>query len=192
MKLRMGTVAGALAVALLSWASVASSLTPQSEMDNERNFTYQPAAGLVAAVREATARYQDVAEAVHDGYTPVLGCVSSPDEGAMGVHYLNPDLIGDGVEDVAHPELLVYEPLHNGRLHLVAVEYLTLAELWDANHTDGSPPILMGQLFDYTSGPNRFRLPAHYSLHVWAWKYNPAGVFSMWNPAVSCKEYTEA
>jgi hypothetical protein len=157
-----------------------------------RDFTYRPGSGLIGVVREATAKYQDVAAAIHDGYTPVLGCVSSPDEGAMGVHYLKPELIGDGAEDVERPELLVYEPLHNGRLRLVAVEYLTLADLWDANHTDGSPPVLMGQLFDYTSSPNRFRLPGHYSLHVWAWKYNHAGAFAMWNPRVSCTEYTEA
>jgi hypothetical protein len=73
---------------------------------------------------------------------------------------------------------------------LVAAEYLQLADAWDGAHTDGSPPLLMGQLFDHTTEPNRFRLPAHYSLHVWAWKYNPTGVFSMWNPRVSCAAYT--
>lgn len=193
MKLRMGVgTLSALATVFLCWGSAASAFTPQSELDRERDFTYQPADGLVAAVREATAQYQDVAQAVHDGYVPVLGCVSSPDDGSMGAHYLKPELLGDGAEDVAHPELLVYEPSHSGRLRLVAVEYLTLADLWDAGHTDGSPPILMGQLFNYTDGPNRFRLPAHYSLHVWAWKFNPKGVFAMWNPRVSCASYTGA
>lgn len=191
MKLRMGVASiGMLAAALLSWASVGLSFTPQSELDRERDFTYQPASGLVAAVRKATAKYLDVAQALHDGYVPVLGCISSPDEGGMGAHYLNPNLLSDGVVDVNHPELLVYEPTQNGRMQLVAVEYLTIAQNWDAGHTDGSPPILMGQLFDYTEAPNRFRLPAHYSLHVWAWRYNPMGVFSMWNPRVSCEEYT--
>lgn len=179
----------ALIIALLTGASVVSA-TPQSGQDQEQNFMYQPTAGLVQAVRKATARYQDVGKAVADGYASVGSCVSSPDEGAMGVHYINPSLLGDGAVDVAHPELLVYEPLGNGQLQLVAVEYLTLADIWDAAHSDGSSPLLMGQLFDYTSTPNRFRLPANYSLHVWAWKYNPKGVFSMWNSRVSCAGYT--
>lgn len=178
-----------LAMTLLLWMPTASALTPQSEQDRAQDFLSQPATGLVEAVREATAKYKDVNKAMADGYVPVLGCVSSPEEGGMGAHYLKASLLGDDV-DAAHPQLLVYEPLGNGRLQLVAVEYLTIAENWDANHTDGSPPILMGQLFDYMSGPNRFRLPAFYSLHVWAWKFNPMGVFSMWNPRVSCAEYT--
>ena len=179
----------ALTIALLTGASVVSA-TPQSGQDQARDFMYQSTTGLVQAVRHATARYQDVGKAVADGYVSVGSCVSSPDDGAMGVHYINPNLLGDGAVDAAHPELLVYEPLSNGQLQLVAVEYLTLADIWDAAHTDGSSPLLLGQLFDYTSMPNRFRLPANYSLHVWAWKYNPKGVFSMWNPRVSCTGYT--
>lgn len=189
MKLRMGAISGALAMGLLSWAPMSFSFTPQSEMDMERDFTYQPATGMIAAVRQATAKYQDVAQAVHDGYVPVLGCVSGADQGAMGAHYLNPDLL-DGALDVKHPELLVYEPVRGGRMQLVAVEYLTIAADWAAKHTDGSQPILMGQLFDYMDAPNRFGLPAFYSLHVWAWKFNPKGAFAMWNPHVSCTEYT--
>lgn len=163
-----------------------------SEQAQAQDFLYQPATGLVQAVRQATAKYRDVNRAEADGYVPVFGCVSSPDDGAMGAHYLRPDLLGDGEVDAAHPELLVYEPTSFGQMQLVAVEYFTLADNWDANHTDGSPPSLMGQLFDYAGAPNRFRLPASYSLHVWAWKYNPKGVFSMWNPRVSCADYTES
>jgi hypothetical protein len=163
-----------------------------SEQARAQDFMYQPATGLVQAVRQATAKYQDVNKAKMDGYVPVFGCVSSPDDGTMGAHYLNPNLLGDGAEDVAHPELLVYEPTKYGRLQLVAVEYFAIADNWDKAHPDGSPPSLMGQLFNYAGTPNRFRLPANYSLHVWAWKYNPKGVFSMWNPHVSCADYTES
>lgn len=192
MKFQTGAVFSvALAVSLLAWTSTASASHSPSGQDRERDFTYQPATGLVNAVREATAKYQDVANATADGYGPVLGCVSGPDMGAMGVHYLKPELLGDDTVDAAHPELLVYEPQRNGRLQLVAVEYIVFADAWDASHTDGSPPSLMGQLFNHTDAPNRFRLPANYSLHVWAWKFNPAGVFSMWNPRVSCGNFTE-
>ncbi|OOG56200.1 hypothetical protein [Rhodanobacter sp. C03] len=160
--------------------------------DNAQNFLNQQATGLVQAVRLATAKYQNVSQAIKDGYqADANGCVSSPDEGAMGVHYINGSLIGGGPLDAAHPQGLVYEPLGNGRLGLVAVEYITIAQLWDGSHTDGSPAKLIGQEFDYMEAPNRFRLPAVYNLHVWAWKYNPMGVFSMWNPNVSCDSYTE-
>jgi len=55
---------------------------------------------------------------------------------------------------------------------------------WDASHT--SPPSLFGQTFNFTPSPNRFGLPAFYSLHVWIWKNNPDGMFAMWNPDVTC------
>ena len=49
----------------------------------------------------------------------------------MGVHFGNAELIGDGALDPERPELLVYEP-KDGQLHLVAVEYIVLAEAWHA------------------------------------------------------------
>ena len=180
---------GALAM-LLPVATPAAAQV--SGLDNAQNFMNQQATGLVQAVRLATAKYQYVSQAVTDGYqADANGCVSSPDQGAMGVHYINGSLIGGGPMDATHPQGLVYEPLANGQLALVAVEYITIAELWDGSHQDGSPAKVMGQEFDYMDAPNRYRLPAVYTLHVWAWKYNPMGVFSMWNPNVSCANYTE-
>lgn len=174
---------------LLPLSTVAAA--QMSGPDNAQNFMNQPATGLVQAVRLATAKYQNVAAAERDGYqADTNGCVSSPDEGAMGVHYINGALIG-GTVDAYHPQGLVYEPVGNGQLRLVAVEYITIAQLWDGSHPDGSSAKLMGQEFDYMDAPNRFRLPAVYNLHVWAWKENPKGVFSMWNPRVSCAGYTE-
>lgn len=180
---------GMFGASVLAGAPTAAAAESQPEQEAAWNFMHHRPGPLVQAVRDATARYRDVSKAEADGYTPVLGCVSGPDMGAMGRHYLKASLLGDGVLDVAHPELLVYEPLPNGRVRLIAAEYLELASVWDGAHTDGSAPLLMGQLFDHTDEPNRFRLPAHYSLHVWAWKYNPLGTFSMWNPRVSCAAY---
>ncbi|MBV9326757.1 MAG: hypothetical protein JO352_23605 [Chloroflexi bacterium] len=37
-----------------------------------------------------------------------------------------------------------------------------------------------------TPADNRYGLPPFYSLHAWIWRDNPAGMFSMWNPDVSC------
>jgi hypothetical protein len=84
------------------------------------------------------------------------------------------------------PEALLYEP-RDGKLQLVAVEYVVLADAWNAKNQ--APPVLMGQLFNYVGAPNRYGLPAFYELHVWAWKANPDGVFADWNPNVSCADY---
>jgi hypothetical protein len=146
----------------------------------------QASSNLVQTVREATEPYKSVEEAEADGYGLFLGCVSGPQEGAMGVHYPNGSLVGDGALDPMHPEVLVYE-LKNGRHDLVAVEYLVLADDWNAHNA--SPPVLMGQVFNYVGSPNRYGMPAFYELHVWAWKTNPKGVFADWNPGVTCEGY---
>jgi hypothetical protein len=88
--------------------------------------------GLVRDVREATQNFNDVTAAIAAGYVSVASCESGPNEGAMGVHYVNAAFVDDGVLDVHRPEVL----------------------------------------------------------HVWAWKGNPKGAFSDWNPQVSCVEYT--
>src|SRR6185503_10829568 len=51
---------------------------------------------LVRIVREATERFQDVAVAEAEGYSLAFGCVSGPDYGAMGLHYVNGPLVFDG------------------------------------------------------------------------------------------------
>jgi hypothetical protein len=141
-------------------------------------------ASLAEAVRRATHAYHDVAAARAAGYAPFLGCVSGSQEGAMGTHFVNGDLVGDGVLDPARPEALMYEA-RNGRLRLLGVEYIVLADAWDASNA--TPPTLLGQSFHYTGSPNRYGIPAFYALHVWAWKPNPHGMFVDWNPHVSCE-----
>ena len=49
----------------------------------------------------------------------------------------------------------------------------------------------MGQLFHLFDSPNRFGLDPFYTLHVWAWKDNPAGTVSNWNPNVSCNAFSQ-
>ena len=142
---------------------------------------------LVDAVRQAVAPFPDPASAEAAGFVPMNGCVSSPQDGAMGMHYINPNLVGDGELDAAQPEALIYA-LHAGNVQFVGVEYLVLAEDWDAAH-DG-PPILMGQLFNLVGAPNRYRNPAFYELHVWAWKDNPNGTFADWHAHVTCDGVT--
>ena len=86
--------------------------------------------------------------------------------------------------DAATPELLVFAPGANGSERLVALEYLTIKGPWDAQHA--AKPSLFGQTFNETPAPNRYGLPAFYSLHAWIWAPNPTDMFSPWNPRVTC------
>jgi hypothetical protein len=143
---------------------------------------------LVRAVREATERFKAVKAAETEGYHLQFGCVSGPDTGAMGMHFVNGPLVDDGVIDASKPEIVIYEPQVNGSLKLIGADYLVLADQWNATHS--STPELMGQLFHLFEAPNRFGLPAFYTLHVWAWKDSPTGAFVNWNANVSCNGFS--
>jgi len=144
-----------------------------------------PPAKLVQEVRDATRQFVNVNNAGPAGYAPIFGCVSGPDHGAMGIHYVNLTLVGDGEIDAAHPEALIYEPMGNRR-KLVGVEYIVDAATWLASH-NGAPPVLDGQDFQFVPAPNRFNLNSFFELHVWAWRENPQGAFVDWNNQVSCE-----
>ena len=142
---------------------------------------------LVKVVREVTAPFTTVAAAEAAGDLLQFGCVSGPDMGAMGLHYVNGPLVMDGEIDATRPEIVIYEPVGNGRARLIGADYLVLADQWDKTHT--SAPELMGQKFHQFETPNRFGLPRFYTLHVWAWKNSPTGTFVNWNANVSCDAY---
>jgi hypothetical protein len=146
----------------------------------------------LAELRRATARFHDIDAARDAGYTvlfdpdgdgPGSACLSHPTEGAMGEHFVHPDLLFDGgALDIARPEALIYEPLRNGKYRLVAVEYVV--PFSDAPYP-GPAPMLLGEDFMPNDNPG-FQL---WALHVWVWQPNPSGLFAPWNPRVSC-QYT--
>jgi len=151
----------------------------------------------VAGARAATAGFHDLGAAQAAGYVGLVAdlagitCIDNPGVGAMGVHYLNPSLAPElfdaaavATVEAATPELLVYEPGPDGRLRLVALEYLALKANWDAHNA--APPSLFGQPFNTTLAGNRYGLPDFYSLHAWIWNPNPTDLFAAWNPNVSC------
>src|SRR5215475_14456452 len=142
---------------------------------------------LIKIVRQATERFKDVSVAQREGYSLLFGCVTGPDAGAMGLHFVNASILGSGVIDATRPQIVIYEPSGDGKLRLIGADYLVFADAWDATHTD--PPQLMGQLFHLFDSPNRFKLPAFYTLHVWAWKESPTGPFVNWHANVSCRAY---
>src|SRR5262249_28328019 len=147
------------------------------------------AEALINAVREATEQFKDPAAAEAAGYGLTFGCVSGGDYGAMGLHFVNGPLVADGELDVTRPEIILYEPLPSGRARITGADYLVLADAWTPKHAE--PPKLLGQLFHFFDSPNRFGLPPFYTLHVWAWKENPNGSFTNWNPNVSCDAFVE-
>lgn len=139
-------------------------------------------------------KYQDPYVAVRDGYRSTVACVHYSgdkmdghvhyDKGAMGIHFLNTDLLGPTV-DPMKPPLLVYEPAENG-LRLVAVEYLVPLATGVKE-----PPVLFGQTFQGPMEGHEPLMPTevtHYDLHLWI-KDNPYGMFAPTNPEVSCEGY---
>jgi hypothetical protein len=155
-----------------------------NEMEQSHDHTSAVPARLVDLVRVYTQQFTNVNAATAANYQPLFGCVTGPDQGAMGVHYINLTLYADGLIDSSKPEALIYEP-SNGALRLVGVEYIVDAATWSKNNT--SPPMLEGQAFQFVGSPNRYGLPAFYELHVWAWRDNPNGAFVDWNTKVTCE-----
>lgn len=126
----------------------------------------------LALIRSATSRYQQFDRAVEDGFVPLSGRV---------------DRIMDPAIDARAPEILLYEPMRNGRMRLVGVEFMVAEGDWyGSGNTE--PPAVAGRAFD---APNSEHpdpmLRDKYTLHVWTWQNNRLGMFAPFNPAVSCE-----
>jgi hypothetical protein len=142
--------------------------------------------GELAAVRAATDDFHDLGVAEDAGYGPFYICTDeNTGLGAMGQHYVRGAIVGDGAINPLEPEALVYEPMPGGGLRLVGVEYVVFKDAWDANHA--APPSLFGRGFTQVNAGNRYGLPPFYALHAWIWRPNPSGIFSDWNPSVTCR-----
>jgi hypothetical protein len=129
---------------------------------------------LLKTVRRETARFHSTEQAISAGYVPTAHCVASP-MGGMGMHWANMNLV-DPVFDPARPEVMLYEPRPNGQPKLVAVEYIVIDVGQPRPQFDGHP-------FDIGGTPTPV---PHYSLHVWLHRDNPTGIFTPFNPTVSC------
>jgi hypothetical protein len=142
---------------------------------------------LIDRVRSATARYLDINVALSEGWVTATPCVSGPDTGAMGVHLVLPSRLSSVVLKPEQPEALIYEPMANGAMRLVGVEFIVLESVWSASNPAGGVPALEGNLMNYIGAPNRYGLPAFYEMHVWAWEQNPKGSYADWNTHVTCE-----
>lgn len=130
---------------------------------------------LLNSVRGATARFHSTTQAVMYGYVPDDHCVSVPGLGGMGYHWANPSLI-DAVYDPLKPEVVLYASGPGGNLRLVAIEYIVI-------NVGQSRPMFDDHPFDIGGTP--LSVP-HWSLHVWLYENNPSGMFTPFNPNISC------
>ena len=172
-----------------------------------------PAAGepTLEEVRAATERFQDVKVALAEGYVDAgapcetAAHMGMPKElGGMGIHLFRPDLLGiagppnprvsgNGLHtDFRKPSILIYEPRADGTLELVAVENLVFEKAWK-EAGNNAPPTFHGLAWDYmaddpkTAADEAHMFEPHYDRHVWLYKTNPKGVFTPFNPAVTCE-----
>lgn len=174
-----------------------------------------PGEPTLTEVRLLTERFRDVNVALAEGYLrdPLDLCDTAEmmgrpaEQGAMGVHYFRPDLLGiteppaprvngNGTHtDFRKPSILIYEPQADGSLELVAVENLVFARAWHAQgHVER--PTFHGVPYDSmaddpkTSADEAHAFEPHYDRHVWIYRDNPRGVFAPFNPAVTCEHHT--
>lgn len=178
-------------VATLALSAIACSAAPEYEVGSDESELHWR--DTIAAVRIATAKYVLEENAVRDGFVSLVDCVASP-LGTMGVHYLNPARL-DGNVTAMEPELLLYLPTKWG-MRLVGVEYMV--PIVDKNGvpwvSDQPPPadivpptpVVLGHEFDGPMAGHAPGMPWHFDLHAWVWSHNPSGMFSEWNPSISC------
>jgi len=140
---------------------------------------------LIEKVRNATRQYVEIRAAIADNFVAATPCVSGPDAGAMGVHFVRLDRVTTLVLDAEQPQALIYEPMADGAMRLVGVEFIVLDANWSAAHP-GTVPALEGNLLNFVGAPNRYGLPAFWEIHVWAWEQNPKGSYADWNTDVTC------
>jgi hypothetical protein len=156
---------------------------------------------LLAAARQATAKYHDVHAAETDGYKAI-----GPDVPGMGIHYVHVGAHSAGF-NIEQPDILLYEKTDTapGGYALVGVSYLFNAET-DADGQPKNPPFPKSLaswhrhenicVLPDRSTPGglsedqckarggRFTAETQWMIHAWIWKDSPTGVFSATNPNV--------
>lgn len=132
---------------------------------------------LIQEVQDTTTEFHDFESGVAAGWnTPLSECVEHPELGGMGFHYGRLDFL-DGRVNHLEPQVLLYNLNNHGEMEFLGVEYIVPFDIIPA---DATPP----QLFNQPYLPNYEQ--QFWALHVWTEKHNPSGIFSNYNPDVSC------
>ena len=151
----------------------------------------------IAQARMATAKYAtNLAKAQADGYQIITKMMPN-----MGYHFLNPGISGF---DVRKPPILVYEHTSKNTWQLGALE-------WVFTSIPKTPPLPNATFGFFPAGchyndgtfvpeptqqdcpatapgsgaPFFFFHPDLFTMHVWVWYPNPAGLYSSTNPLVA-------
>ena len=145
----------------------------------------EPAPDLAQSVRGETVRFTNTTTAISAGYVFEDHCVAHPQLGGMGYHWINESLIDPQFEPLK-PEILLYESNGSGSFTLTGVEYVVIAP--PGTDLEGpARPHFGSHPFDIGGVPPLADAGvAHWSLHVWLHKDNPAGLFVPFNPNVAC------
>ena len=187
-------------VAAVAIAAGCSGAPAVQNTESAQAHSAAPAPGepTLADVRAATERFRDVKVALAEGYIqdPAGMCTTaemegrSAEEGAMGIHYLRPELLGitgppnprvsgTGTHtDFRRPAVLIYEPQADGALELVAVENLVFVEAWE-RAGNRQPPSFHGVAYDRmeddpaTETDEAHGFEPHYDRHVWIYRETP-------------------
>lgn len=167
-------------VLMLAVCSRQRAAAPNEWSDPVARLTHGFGAGIrrdVETLRRATEQFRDLATAGAAGYpTKLPVCVADSTMGGMGHHMIDQSLFDEKLE-IERPEMLIYAPVEDGKVELVAVEYVVP---YRAVPATAKPPRLFGQEL------KRYDRFDYWALHVWAWRRNPAGLFADWNPTVKC------
>jgi hypothetical protein len=175
----------ALTITQLVWlfmmcVTVVTAMTSCSESTSSEEISEIDS--MVEDVRAVTSDYSDIHAAMDAGWETALSpCVEHPELGGMGYHYGRMEFM-DGRTTHTEPQVLLYEPLENGGFGFVGVEYIVPFEI---HPETAAPP----KLFDQPYHQNHEQ--GFWALHVWTEKENPSGMFSDFNPEVSCQFATE-
>jgi hypothetical protein len=182
-----------LAVALVAASMMAVPAAAQFTSTTSTKSSAPRLTPVLDSARTTLARYQNVLTALGEGYLSTVACFEFPEAGhagataypagGMGVHLLNPALVGSPVLDPAKPQVLIYEP-RGDTLKLVAAEWFVPVQ-----SADQAAPQIFGRTLDGPMDGHPPIMPAslrHWDLHVWLWKENPAGVYAPTNPALRC------
>ena len=137
-----------------------------------------------ASFRDATERFKDVRPAENEGrpHQLLFGCVSGRRTGAMGLHCVNLPLVFDGGEldrRVPARDHLYARAVPSGRLRITGADFLVREGL--GRQASWQPAAAHGTAVPSVREPQSLRLPAFYTLHVWAWKESPTGTFVNWH-----------
>lgn len=145
---------------------------------SEAHSTVEPglrARAELEAVRRATTRYLDPAEARADGYAPTRFALDLP---LMGEHWVNRELL-DRPVDLLRPAVLQYVEL-GGYRALVGVAYARRMAEGEPLPEGFAGDADVWHEHDFTAlGEGRIAM-----LHAWLWAPSPDGVFAERNPAL--------